>query len=545
MATSRKRPNADCSSPPVDSKPRKMNIGHTFIDPAPLSDSSHRSPNVACYNMENMYLDTVDRACLDFDFEHLCSVSLSNTNVYACLVCGKYYQGRGKQSHAYFHSINDDHHVFINLKTLKAYVLPDNYEVADKSLNDIKDAIRPSYSRQMVEKLDTHCDPAYDLGGKVYYPGLVGLNRIKHNSYMNVVVQALAHIAPIRNALLLLPHLDEQPVLLQRMAGLVRKMWHPRLFRAHVSPHEFVQEVLNRSKRRFRLDFEGDAFEFLIWLLNMLHIDLGGTRKGGSSPIYCTFQGELLATCQKLEDTKERAREDKPLQLDVLKKLTTKRAPFLALSLELPPKPLFATSSSADSDSNDGSDGRTDIPQVALITLLQRYDGSTVIESNGQATKYQLLRLPRFIICHIKRFSKSGLLAEKNPTVVNFSLRNVPFGDILPGGSDSHANNATYDLIANICHVGQQPLVSTNSDGKQPSANKPQVATQPYSSPNTADLSANNTTNECPYIIYIRHSPSEKWYMLRDLQVEPIMPQMLFLSDSYIQIWQQNEHRTA
>ncbi|KAJ2808865.1 Ubiquitin carboxyl-terminal hydrolase 10 [Coemansia guatemalensis] len=493
-----------------------------------------------------MYLDTVDRACLDFDFEQLCSVSLSNTNVYACLVCGKYYQGRGKQSHAYFHSINDDHHVFINLRTLRVYVLPDNYEVADKSLNDIKDAIRPSYSRLMVDKLDTHCDPAYDLGGKMYLPGLVGLNRIKHNSYMNVVVQALAHIPPIRNSLLLLSHLDEQPVLLQRMAGLVRKMWHPRLFRAHVSPHEFVQEVSNRSKRRFRLDFEGDAFEFLVWLLNTLHIDLGGTRKRYSSPIYRTFQGELLATCQKLEDTKERAREDEPLQLDVSKKLTTKKSPFLALSLELPPKPLFATTSTVDGDNNDGDDGRADIPQVALVTLLQRYDGSTVIESNGQATKYQLLHLPRYIICHIKRFTKSGLLAEKNPTVVNFSLRNVSFSDILSqNGSDSHTGNTTYDLIANICHVGQQPLVSANVDRGQSSANKPQVPTQPYTSATTADASAKNSATECPYIVYIRHFPSEKWYMLRDLQVEPIMPQMLFLSDSYIQIWQQNESRTT
>jgi hypothetical protein len=30
---------------------------------------------------------------LDFDFEKLCSISLSNLNVYACLVCGKYFQG--------------------------------------------------------------------------------------------------------------------------------------------------------------------------------------------------------------------------------------------------------------------------------------------------------------------------------------------------------------------------------------------------------------------------------------------------------------------
>uniref|UniRef100_A0A0M3IUF2 U4/U6.U5 tri-snRNP-associated protein 1 n=1 Tax=Ascaris lumbricoides TaxID=6252 RepID=A0A0M3IUF2_ASCLU len=38
------------------------------------------------------YLDTIDRGALDFDFEKLCSVSLSHVNVYACMVCGKYFQ---------------------------------------------------------------------------------------------------------------------------------------------------------------------------------------------------------------------------------------------------------------------------------------------------------------------------------------------------------------------------------------------------------------------------------------------------------------------
>jgi U4/U6.U5 tri-snRNP-associated protein 2 len=56
---------------------------------------------------------------LDFDFEKLCSVSLSDIHVYACLVCGKYFQGRGKSSYAYAHSVHDDHHVFMNLESSK------------------------------------------------------------------------------------------------------------------------------------------------------------------------------------------------------------------------------------------------------------------------------------------------------------------------------------------------------------------------------------------------------------------------------------------
>jgi U4/U6.U5 tri-snRNP-associated protein 2 len=104
--------------------------------------SSPSGPTTEVENNKNdstdLYLDTIDRHMLDFDFEKVCSVSLSQINVYACLTCGKYYQGRGKSSHAYFHSMDKDHHVFINLQTLKVYVLPDGYEVDNASLNDIK-----------------------------------------------------------------------------------------------------------------------------------------------------------------------------------------------------------------------------------------------------------------------------------------------------------------------------------------------------------------------------------------------------------------------
>lgn len=78
------------------------------------------------------YLDTINRQFLDFDFEKLCSVSLSRINVYACLVCGKYFQGRGTNTHAYTHSVAESHHVFLNLHTLKFYCLPDNYEIIGK-----------------------------------------------------------------------------------------------------------------------------------------------------------------------------------------------------------------------------------------------------------------------------------------------------------------------------------------------------------------------------------------------------------------------------
>ncbi|KAJ2355296.1 U4 U6.U5 tri-snRNP-associated protein, partial [Coemansia sp. RSA 2618] len=121
---------------PIKAQAPQQNTDNLHSEP---SDSESDQDMDAADHVADAYLDTVNRSSLDFDFEQLCSVSLATSNVYACLVCGKYYQGRGKQTHAYFHSINDDHHVFINLTTLAVYVLPENYEVADRSLNDIKD----------------------------------------------------------------------------------------------------------------------------------------------------------------------------------------------------------------------------------------------------------------------------------------------------------------------------------------------------------------------------------------------------------------------
>ena len=119
----------------------------------------------------DLYLDTINRALLDFDFEKLCSITLSNINVYACLVCGKYFQGRGSKSHAYFHALEVGHHVFINMETQRVYVLPEGYEVTSKSLEDIKFVVDPRYSKDEVAKLDREPSTSWDLGGKKYIPG--------------------------------------------------------------------------------------------------------------------------------------------------------------------------------------------------------------------------------------------------------------------------------------------------------------------------------------------------------------------------------------
>ena len=96
-------------------------------------DNSIKRKHIEC-----PYLDQIDRKTLDFDFEKVCSVSMINHNVYGCLVCGQYFAGRAQGSHAYFHALQENHRIFIHLDNGKIYCLPDDYEVIDPSLEDIK-----------------------------------------------------------------------------------------------------------------------------------------------------------------------------------------------------------------------------------------------------------------------------------------------------------------------------------------------------------------------------------------------------------------------
>jgi hypothetical protein len=145
------------------------------------------------------YLDTINRQMIDFDSEKLCSVTLTNMNVYVCLVCGKYYHGRGKATPAFTHSVQAGHFVFMNLHSGRAYCLPDGYAITDSYLQDIQRCLSPQYSLSAVSRLNSNTSLARDVHGLAYLPGFVGLNNLNCTDYLNAVLQALAHVTPFRD----------------------------------------------------------------------------------------------------------------------------------------------------------------------------------------------------------------------------------------------------------------------------------------------------------------------------------------------------------
>lgn len=47
-------------------------------------------------------------------------------------------------------------------------------------------------------------------------------------------------------------------LLVQRFGELMRKLWNPRNFKAHVSPHEMLQAVVLCSKKNFQITKQGE-----------------------------------------------------------------------------------------------------------------------------------------------------------------------------------------------------------------------------------------------------------------------------------------------
>ncbi|EFJ24931.1 hypothetical protein SELMODRAFT_90860 [Selaginella moellendorffii] len=429
------------------------------------------------------YLDTVNRQVLDFDFEKFCSVSLSNLNVYACLVCGKYFQGRGRKSHAYTHSLEAGHHVFINLHSEKVYCLPDGYEVDDPSLDDIRHVLNPRFTGAQVSQLDKSKQWARALDGSDYLPGMVGLNNIKETDFVNVIIQSLMRVTPLRDFFLIPENYrHSSSPLVHRFGELTRKIWHARNFKGQVSPHEFLQAIMSASKKKFRIGVQSDPVEFFSWLLNTLHSELGGTTLRNSSIIYQCFQGELEVLKELQSDPNNRE---------------ISRLPFLMLGLDLPPPPLF----------KDVME-KNIIPQVPLFNILKKFDGETpteVVRPQPARMRYRVTRLPRYLILHMRRFKKNNFFIEKNPTLVNFPVKNLELKDYIPLGSADGSKKARskYDLIANTVH-----------DGKP---------------------------REGSYRVFVQRKSEEVWYEMQDLHVTETLPQMVALSEAYMQIYEQQQ----
>ncbi|EUR66869.1 hypothetical protein PFBG_04447 [Plasmodium falciparum 7G8] len=544
------------------------------------------------------YLRTINRNLLDFDFEKLCSISLSNLHVYACLVCGLYFQGIGKGTHAYTHSLEKNHYVFINLETCKTCCIPEGYEIVDASLNDIKYFLKPTYNKEQIEHLCYNSVLGKSLDGGDFLPGLVGLNNLKNTDYCNVIIQLICSIIPLRNTLLLYECKENiAKNIIVVLSDLIKKIYNPRNFKGVVSPHEFLQAVGIESNKNFKIGTKKYPLDFFLWLLNKIYRHSNKMlkkrklstlkKKTGymkrkledNEPVskeekknlhdkekiydemnksdntsnkkkekdkwaysninivdYC-FDGELLIKTIK-EEGNEESQENMELKFnesdndskDYLKNINEEeveeeeknkqkndyqniynntflnlvkknkndlivKIPFRTLSLKLPNAPVFKSTTESNI-----------IPQVSIFELLSKFDGETetFLQEHFKIPNTLIIsKLPKYLIFTIERFSKNNFFIEKNGTIVNFVIKNLDMKDYVHEDFLSLNPVTKYNLIANIFHTG--------------------------------------TVNQGSYKIHVLNQPTNEWYEIEDLHVISILPQLVLLPESCIQLYQRQD----
>lgn len=355
----------------------------------------------------DLYLDTVNRNRLDFDLEKVCSVTLATVNIYACLVCGRYFQGRSETSAAYHHSIEADHHVFLKFQPRwrtesQVFILPDNVAVKNDTLKDVVNNACPKFS---ADSLLSPSSPCSLLNGETYMPGFLCVSNCADAT--GAVALALAHVKPLRNFLLQSDLSDASRFrdckLLNRYGLTVRKVWNQTAWRRTVNPVELYQTIRALSKDQFctvSTSEYTDAAEFMQWMLSQLQLELASSNSDFKS---------LIADCFQ---------------------------PFAGgwfLPLPLEQVPLI-----------HGNDARS-VPHVQLEVLLAKekiHLAPPQTQRGGKGSSEP----SDYLIIKFQRFAKLNFATEVNPTTISFPLVKLA------------ALSSYYNLIAMISLDDQRNL---------------------------------------------------------------------------------------
>lgn len=530
------------------------------------------------------YLDTIQRSLLDFDQLYICSETLQTTNVYCCLVCGKFLAGKTSSTPAHVHSLQHSHYVYMHLSHGTFHCLPDNYTFDDGSLHDIRYNWCPTFTQQQIQQLyttnttnTTTTNKIYrDWFGKPYQPGLVGIHNLDRSDAYSVLLHAFSHVPKIRDYFLLSTTNTFQPgTTAPAFAQTMRQLWNGSRFVSHVAPHRLLATLKKPSHKQLEI---GVACRTL---LHQLHIGCGGTIMAGSnkkkrkkkkqqqqqhrsSIIQETFQGTIRVTTRQAkwvaapqvdvddrggsdnedDDVKTKPPQD-PASTTTVQETTT-TLPFLLLTCDISEKPLFSD-----------QDGGLVIPQEALLDVLRKKFTGAFVDGVQNGTpvqrKYELQTLPSTLILHLQRFVTSPV-PSKNPTIVVFPVKNLNLSEFLPNHNlpdvESIPNLSVAELKATLARtrpelsstttiVEKDDLIATVTRAVETAATYDLVANVIHDCPVSVGREGrSNPLQEGTYKVHVRHQADNKWYELRDLERTELMPQQIGVSESCLLVFE-------
>lgn len=325
-------------------------------------------------------------------------------------------------------------------------------------------------------------------------------------------------IPELRMALMPLPteaasaHESPQAQVARKLGDLMRRCWNDRAFKTHVTPYELMRVVGAASRDAFTSETKGDPVAFLQFMLNTVEMGLkhiratfrkknakkqmhGGVEgKNGTGDAAAARATAETATTSALPPTPMSETESaiaeacaavshfrgalELTQLDA-EDMTPRVVPYMTLALDLPRNPLYKDEREKNA-----------IPQVPLLSLLRKYDGSTVHDTPRHGRRlFSLLkdRLPKYLVLTVTRFEKKTFFTEKNRTIVNFPIAGL---DVC---------GETYTLLASIRHQGD--------------------------------------VNKGGYAVHARRFAEKTWYDMDGLHVREVLPQQVALGEATILVY--------
>ena len=491
-------------------KRRRVDEGQVGQDGTEDSTLQHRLSIAVVGNQAQKcpYLDTIDRQALDFDMDKVCSVTLTTMNVYCCLVCGKFFQGRGTQTPAYTHSVQAGHFVWIHLQSAKTYCLPDGYEIHDSALNDVKHCLQPTFSAREIALLDQNKTLSRDIHGVAYLPGFIGLNNVMQADYVNVILHALSHIQPLRDFFLQpVNYADTRSSLVRKFGELLRKMWSPGNFKSVLSPQELINDISvgGKDKVVLRGGHQTECIELWNWLVGELAQGLAGEAPPAAAD---SIFSQSFSGLVELSETRTAA--------DGTETSSSKSVGFKYLSLPIPPPPLFRD-----------AEGGLIIPQVPIFDLLRKFDGETCTEEIVKGVtirkKYRLRKLPRYLVFNLDRkgknnFSTSAADADKNRTIVTFPAKNLEMRDYFNPGGGACEGPTKYNLVANVCYrhadAANQKSITIGAQSGAATVTKKAKSDKGAAEKNAALGS---------FLVHVHNKATDQWFEMQDLNVTEIL----------------------
>ena len=217
------------------------------------------------------------------------------------------------------------------------------------------------------------------------------------------------------------------------------------------------------------------------------------------------FQGVVEVTTVRPKSETQPDPEDSSQTITVVHdEVEVARVPFYYLSLDLPPMPLFKE-----------NDGQSFLPQVPIMTLLQKYDGRTErVLPTGERKRYSLVKLPPYLVVHIRRFTNNNWFLEKNSTIVNFPLRHLDLRSCVHPDAAAANPETRYDLVAMMRHDGEPVEAKTA-----------------------------RTRGNSNFVTAYARSTAGQWFEMQDLVVRETLPGLLVVSEAYIQIYELQSHQ--